>query len=144
MGDAVLADYELFVLRIAKLPFYSERGFLEVEHGATDDACAGACVVHAHVHLIPDFSNYDQIFEGTLDPINLDNLGDLPKLHSPYLSIRRFNGKLRIYHAFDLECQAIRRSICTALGRDDWNWKQFPNSEMILATVKLWRRQLNE
>ena len=54
MGSNAIAEYDQFVKELTR----GTTDWLEFEHGATNDNCAGACVVHTHIHLVPGLSSY--------------------------------------------------------------------------------------
>ncbi|MGA7578811.1 MAG: HIT domain-containing protein [Desulfobaccales bacterium] len=143
MGIESIREYEDLYETISLTSFYKNKGILEVEHGATEDYCAGACVTHTHIHLIPSLSNYDNIFEGILARIPLNKLTDLSRIRKPYLLIRATGRPIRLYEAFDLPCQAIRRALCRVLGRDDWDWKIYPHYDLIDRTIEIWKNLEN-
>ncbi|MBS0265802.1 MAG: hypothetical protein JSS02_27975, partial [Planctomycetes bacterium] len=60
MDEAAAREYDDFVRKILG----TDGNWLEAEHGATDADCAGACVIHTHVHVIPGMAHFEELFDG--------------------------------------------------------------------------------
>jgi diadenosine tetraphosphate (Ap4A) HIT family hydrolase len=139
MGREAIAEYEELVRVAAQRPPFSTQGILEAEHGSTAAERAGACVVHAHIHLMPGLQKHSGMFDGGLKLIKAGTcLLELASITSPYIFVR---GNLRrwcVYEASCLHSQMIRRTLCEVLGRDDINWKQSPRYDWIESTIKAW------
>ncbi len=132
--DAVL-EYQSLAAELPKEP----ESLLEAEHGATDTDCAGACVMHAHVHWLPGFAQYADVFDGVLPQFHFGPDLQLPAPSIPYLFLRGAGGCVRVFDGAGLPSQMLRQAICSALGRDDWDWRVKPRYDLIRETIAYWR-----
>lgn len=134
LGEEVIREYHTLASTIPQDPEF----LLEAEHGATDSDCAGACVTHAHVHWIPGFQEYAEVFDGFLPQIYSGPDLRLPGPSTPYLFIRGAGGPARVFDAAGLPSQMLRQVICSELQRDDWDWRMEPRYDLIHETVEYW------
>jgi len=109
----------------AKLaPEFGDHGdYLIFEHGTPPGGGSrGACIEHAHLHMLPtETLMFDQL-TSALDwqPISeFKNLASFRRAGYAYLGIK---GSHYVYPKPDIGSQWIRRQVCAALGRDDWDW----------------------
>ena len=115
--------------------------FIEIEHGSIETECAGASVIHAHVHWIPGLGNFYTMLEGCLKPLQkVATLTDLVGSNLPYIYLRGGEKPPRFYEAYSLEMQFMRRRICELLGRGDWNWRKYPHPDWVQKTIFLWQK----
>ena len=136
MGTDAVREYEEFVREIRR----GEADWLEAEHGATADDRSGACVTHTHVHLIPGMARFDEIFDDVIPELYRGDRLAFPTGNVPYLLLR--GGRLtRVFVATDLPSQLLRQTICSALARDDWDWRSLPRDHMLAETIEFWRQR---
>jgi diadenosine tetraphosphate (Ap4A) HIT family hydrolase len=137
MGEQAADEYDGFVRRILG----GENGWLEAEHGATAEDCAGACVTHAHVHLMPGMAQFAEVFDGVVPQLYRGDRFELPGSGVPYVFLRGGLGQTRIFRATGLPSQVLRQTICAALGRGDWDWRGLPRDHLLAETLDFWRRR---
>jgi diadenosine tetraphosphate (Ap4A) HIT family hydrolase len=58
MGSDALGEYDALALRLRKAASLLGANPLEAEHGSTAGDKAGACVVHTHVHWLPEMGDF--------------------------------------------------------------------------------------
>lgn len=117
----------------------SQDSYIRLEHGSDNvESCglgAGACVVHAHQHLIPAAgATAERMWEQDIAWHELGGYSDLSSLKgSPYLYVG-FNGKH--YAAIDpkVRSQWGRRIIAQEDGHDEWDWAVFSGSLNLIQT----------
>lgn len=141
MGREAIRDYQRLLDRFREANPSAVDGLLEAEHGAVSGDCAGACVVHTHIHWMPGLGRYDTLFEGVLAhrPMG-ESLGDLAGVDTPYLLVRRAGGAPHLYDGSGLPSQLIRQAICSQLGREDWDWRSNPRMDWINLSIDIWKR----
>jgi len=134
MGADAIAEYDQFVREVVT---YGD-DWLEVEHGATESDCAGACVVHAHVHLIPGMSKYFASMDGAYKELSRGEELQLPPTGTPYILLRHSRRHFAVYDATGLPSQFIRHVICAAEGWQNWDWRSVPRDYLIRDTLSFW------
>jgi diadenosine tetraphosphate (Ap4A) HIT family hydrolase len=141
MGNQDIEAYSRLINRIKKTnPLYNKE-LLEIEHGATETDNAGACIVHAHVHLVPNFGKHEEVFDDKLEEIMItDNIQEITKIKRSYILVRGMKGYVRIYSATNLPSQFVRRIIFGIVNRNDWNWQIYPYYELISETINFWSK----
>jgi len=107
--------------------------------GATEDDCAGSCVTHTHIHLIPGMSEYAQVLDNVFPQIYKGEELKLPGSSTPYIFLREELNRVRIFEGDNIPSQMIRQVICGSLGRDDWSWRELPRLHLINETLQFWR-----
>ncbi len=142
LGEAALEEYEQLAEQIRqKLPFRTTGG-IEIEHGSTSSDCAGACIVHAHVHWLPGLGEFESMFEGVVPTLaESDSIGILATVEQPYLLLRGPSRRVHVYDGAGIPSQFARQTICSSLGRDDWDWRENHRLDWVTETVGLWQRE---
>ncbi|MBD0372288.1 MAG: HIT family protein [Pyrinomonadaceae bacterium] len=120
---------------------------LVFEHGATaqQHKVCGACIDHAHLHVVPGPRSFiaaakDKLFEwesgATLRELSNKVYG------SPYMLV----GQLSPDDLWVRQCaeavpsQLLRRILALELGCEGkWDWRKQPNTSVFLQTIKDWR-----
>jgi|SRR5215469_3257531 len=132
--------HELEVFRdkvVDKLHNLSEDPITTMEHGAMNRCRrGGACIDHAHLHLMPLAADLYPIFG---EKFSLDELGPINELRRfkdaqiPYLYYQRegFRGH-GVKLVQDVPSQMLRRIACEALGEPElWDWRVQPLREVL-------------
>jgi ATP adenylyltransferase len=139
MGQDAVNEYDELAAYLRNGPFLQGSNALEAEHGSTLEDKAGACVVHAHVHLMPRMGKFMDEFKRKLSVRNEANLLELGPTHVPYIYVRAESGHL-LFDAHGLPSQSIRRILCDVLDRDDTDWTQSPRLDWVKETVEGWQK----
>lgn len=140
LGSGAINDYEVLAQTLRRSGVFLHHDVLEAEHGSTGDECAGACVVHAHVHWIPGCGDLEEAFEGILERINgIATVAELAHVDVPYLLIRGSSGNTRVYNAHDIPSQFVSHVICSILGLPEWDWRQRTDHVETVKTIQVWR-----
>ncbi len=134
MGSDAISEYNQLVHEIVRKP----DGWLEAEHGATNSDCAGSCVVHTHIHLIPTMAKFSEVLDGAYQQLYRGSSLELPSETVPYVFLRASLDEARVVLGEGLPSQLIRQAICGATGREDWDWRSVPRSHLIDETLKFW------
>jgi diadenosine tetraphosphate (Ap4A) HIT family hydrolase len=140
MGSPVLKEYNDLATRVRSGPFFENGNALEAEHGSTPGDKAGACVVHTHVHFIPEMGVHLPAFKERLSARREGRLANVATTHEPYIFLRN-DSEETIFDAQGLPSQTIRRVLCDILDRDDDDWTQAPRLDWIKETVAAWARR---
>jgi diadenosine tetraphosphate (Ap4A) HIT family hydrolase len=113
------------------------------EHGTPPDAgTRGACIDHAHVHLLPlEARMHDQMVSAlNWKPITgYEQLARFRQTGYAYLGIK---GSHFVYPDPDIGSQWIRRQVGAALNRDDWDWALSHSHHDLQKTLESGRRAL--
>ena len=134
VSPEAIAEYE--ALRDSVSHFVP--GLLEAEHGATGTNCGGACVVHAHVHWIPNHSKFIDAFEGGFAKLYDGNELVLPQSSVPYMMLRA-NNRTVVYDGTDMISQMLRMIICSEKSVD-YDWRAVPKLHLIEESISYWRK----
>jgi diadenosine tetraphosphate (Ap4A) HIT family hydrolase len=113
--------------------------YIRLEHGSDNiKACglgAGACVMHAHQHLIPNIgATAERMMEQEIDWQRLASYEDLASLKGePYLYVGSKDGH---YAAVDpqVRSQWGRRIVAEEDGHDEWDWALFSGALNLTQT----------
>jgi diadenosine tetraphosphate (Ap4A) HIT family hydrolase len=106
-------------------------GLCSFEHGAVcPTSRAGACIDHAHIHLLPNGSDLTPKL-AALESKSISSLGELRWFDSrrkSYIYYESRPGVRRVYSCDErVPSQFMRRLLCEHLGMDrDWDWRLFP------------------
>lgn len=124
---------------VKKLPNYYSN-FLITEHGAYDhNQNSGACIIHTHLHLIPNSKNSLFTFDKILEFIELDSINQIKEINFPYI-LAATKEIIRIYHADNIPSQMIRRLILADKGEfKNWDWRLNKNKKYNELTIKIWK-----
>lgn len=121
-----------------------------VEHGSSgqNNGPSGACIEHAHIHILPLDSGIDPSRFVLPDSTSLDNLADLgvlAKKHQNYYYCAWSRTDAYLAVEPKLISQQARRTWAEAVGRkDEWDWALFPFlANVRLTATKLRRDQLS-
>lgn len=122
-----------------KLPKYYSN-YLMAEHGAYDyEQDSGACIIHTHIHIIPNSSNSLITFDRLLKFIELDRFDEIKKIKFPYILVAT-KEVFKIYHAENVPSQLIRRLVLADKGEiKDWDWRLKTNKKYNELTIKMWK-----
>lgn len=118
--------------------YYSN--LLIAEHGAYDyEQNSGACIIHTHLHLIPNCNNSLFAFDRILKFIELDSIGQIKKINFPYI-LAATKDIFKIYHADNVPSQMIRRLVLANKGEiNNWDWRLNTNQKYNELTIKMWK-----
>ena len=114
-------------------------GYIRLEHGSDNvDSCglgAGACVVHAHQHLIPATeATTERMLEEGIEWQELNEYSQLSELKGkPYLYVG-YEGKHHVIPAPKIRSQWGRRILAAEDGHTDWDWVLFSGTINLLQT----------
>jgi diadenosine tetraphosphate (Ap4A) HIT family hydrolase len=116
------------------------------EHGATAESgrSCGACIDHAHLHIVPGPSSFLVAAMSEFEPwVAADSLGDLQPYAAghPYLLIGSLTtAKCWLYRCSrDVPSQFLRRVLGDELKNRSWDWRKEPNAAAFFQTLTDWR-----
>jgi diadenosine tetraphosphate (Ap4A) HIT family hydrolase len=113
------------------------------EHGTPPVAdSGGTCIDHAHVHMLPmDARMFHRLIAARnwQEISEFRDLQDFQHVGYAYLGIK---GSHYVYPKPDIGSQWIRRQVCAALDRDDWDWALTDSDLDLRATVEGGRHAL--
>ena len=96
------------------------------EHGSSETApSGGACIEHAHIHLLPVSAPVEEWLEEVGDVTPGSLVGRQPDVSENYLWYRKQDGSeyfVRRFHQ-PIPSQFIRRVLADHLNISEWNWK---------------------
>jgi diadenosine tetraphosphate (Ap4A) HIT family hydrolase len=119
------------------------------EHGMAAGAqnLSGACIDHAHLHLVPceaDFSGYALgKIERWISAASILELHDLG-IQRPYLLVGSASDpqNVHLHECYDpIPSQYLRKVFSVCVGKPaHWDWRDNPNSAGFLQTMRDWRK----
>jgi diadenosine tetraphosphate (Ap4A) HIT family hydrolase len=122
---------------------------LVYEHGDTlSGKKGGACISHAHIHLLPFPSYIPEEIDSHRAPTRRDYLTVAKELWSsgaPYLytSWPHAAGEGTVYNAMGLKSQFMRREAARVLGKpDEWDWGGYPEIAELKRTFNRLQERL--
>ena len=136
----IINDYQVFINDItSKMAIFSAE-LLEIEHGSTNTINAGASIQHSHIHLIPGYGFLENILEDKFKVIkSKNNIIGLSRINKPYVYIRGSTRISKLYLVGALPQQYMRKVLFNQYGRNDWNWKKYPNLNIIKKTIDIFK-----
>jgi hypothetical protein len=134
MGPDALSEYDDFVKGVAG----SVADCLEFEHGSTNIECAGACIVHAHVHIIPGMGRYAQALDGIYPIAYRGPIAQMPLAAEPYIMLRSSFADVTAFSVRELPSQFIRHVICSNEGWSTWDWRSLPRDYLLKESLEYW------
>lgn len=137
--DALFEIDQLFNLLWEKLPEYYSNCII-AEHGAYDfQQKSGACIIHTHLHVIPNSIDSISIFDKILHYEEMNSIVELRKIDYPYILVAS-QEKIRVYNAENVPSQMIRKLVLAARGESDsWDWRSQPSNDFNEETLKIWQ-----
>ncbi|MBS1660210.1 MAG: HIT domain-containing protein [Bacteroidetes bacterium] len=135
--------------------FFSFIGFIEgrlatddvlfFEHGSYEDQSAGSCVDHTHIHVLPNYSDCVSLLDG-VDGIEYSKLepSELHEIDYPYIMTFNLAGDSRIYKAYNVHSQMMRKAICAKRQRTNWDWRADRNVSLVKEGIEFWVKTLND
>lgn len=136
MGKDAIDEYESVAGRLHSAPLLRDSDPLEAEHGSTENNKVGACVIHTHVHWIPNMGQFWAAFEQRLRRRPEGCLLEVGA-RGPYIFARAAGGR-GIFEAHGLRSQTIRGILCDLLEREDTDWMQALRMNWVEETVQAW------
>lgn len=114
-----------------------QEDLLIFEHGSYDNQKGGGCVTHTHIHIIPKFGIYFNILDNILKTAPVISFNELGNVDFPYiLSIN--NTGFRVYEAYNVHSQMMRKTICWKLKLTQWDWRKNDNKPLIKLSMDYW------
>lgn len=138
MGIERIKEYEYLKNRVQQSYELYNSNLLEAEHGAKQENNSGACIIHTHVHWIPNWGNKSNLFSNLNLRNKIDKIENIYYEKVPYIFSRGNSSIIRIYSAEDTPSQAIRRIITSEMGKKSWDWAVYPRYDLIKDTVNYW------
>lgn len=125
------------------------RAVLVFEHGSADDGArtCGACVEHAHLHVLPGPESFPHAV--TSDSDIWETCASLPALSSrltgaAYLLVGEAAPSRRIFARRAGGCvpsQLLRRLYAREAGDEKrWDWRRHPRQDLFIETMSDWAR----
>jgi diadenosine tetraphosphate (Ap4A) HIT family hydrolase len=148
--DSDLSEFECLVQNI-RLALSNVYGFCSAfEHGCVEGAGkAGACIDHAHLHLLPLSKNLqhqiDIRFGCGADIHSFSELREIVERRVPYLYYEAPDGEARAYKAFHAPSQFFRQLVfATDREAGNWDWKQDLRTAVVRETYDTLRDAFTE
>ncbi|WP_319479736.1 HIT family protein [uncultured Draconibacterium sp.] len=118
--------------------FYGD--FLFFEHGSYNDSMGGKTIDHTHIHVIPNYSQYANVLDGTYLLKEKICISEIPNtcLHYPYLLIGT-QKEIQIYEGADVKSQEIRIKIAENNPKVIPNWQDEENINVVKKTINMWK-----
>jgi ATP adenylyltransferase len=106
---------------------YGVRPFF-LEHGGVGEHRGGACIAHAHLHVIPFDGEIKKNLLRECEFDKIDGIWDLKQKahHDGYLYFELPNGESFLANKPNVKHQLIRRIVAAALpGSPPWEWREY-------------------
>lgn len=123
-------------------PLFGE--YLIFEHGPADSPIlgSGACIDHAHFHLIPTANDLAAHVMAAFRWTPLADLSELRKHRGKPYALASLRGSHHVVVVDDLPTQWIRRLLAERLGTPGrWDWKRHSGLAELQTTIDRLRRQ---
>jgi diadenosine tetraphosphate (Ap4A) HIT family hydrolase len=102
----------------------------------------GACIDHAHVHMLPmELEMFDQLMDA-LPWESISCIEDLARFRPVSYAYLGIKGGHYVCPRPDIGSQWIRREVCAILSRDDWDWALTDGQSDLNATLAGTRQAL--
>jgi diadenosine tetraphosphate (Ap4A) HIT family hydrolase len=108
-----------------------------MEHGAINRCQrGGACIDHAHLHLMPLAANLYPVLSQRFSFVELESMREIGRLKDaqiPYVYYQQegFRGHA-VQLSQDVPSQLLRRIACQALGQPElWDWREKPLRDVL-------------
>lgn len=141
MGIGKISECYDLISRIIET---QEVDILFTEHGSFNQQDGGACIVHTHIHVIPEMGQYFDVLNDVLPDRNTEDkfakFSDLNTIDFPYILNLNSKGRLAVYEAYNAHSQMMRKAICAKANRTDWDWERDPKVGVIESTVAAWKQ----
>jgi diadenosine tetraphosphate (Ap4A) HIT family hydrolase len=125
------------------LSYMGNEKVLFTEHGSSYDQKGGACIIHAHVHILPGlgahFNLLDEVLPIRQKGVSIRDLQSLSSVDYPYILNICSTGEFRLYEAYNVHSQMMRKAICNKVGNGIGDWKTDPKITLIQETIESWR-----
>jgi ATP adenylyltransferase len=118
------------------------------EHGSFYQLKGGACIEHTHIHVVPQFGhlfNYldsDNTLHIYSKVSSIDSLHLLKTIDFPYILNINNNNGVRVYEAYSVHSQMMRKVICHYLRMQNCDWRKQKNIGIVKKTITLWEHLL--
>jgi len=145
--EQLFPELEAFRNRVLdKLHNICQHPIATMEHGAISRCRrGGACIDHAHLHLIPLATDLYPILSKSFSFGELDSISDLRRfkdIQTPYLYYQRegFRGH-GVELPQDVPSQLLRRIACQELGEPElWDWRVKPLRDVLQRFTSEYKR----
>jgi diadenosine tetraphosphate (Ap4A) HIT family hydrolase len=142
----ILSEFETFFSSIKKrLKELYDSPTIAFEHGpkCKDGFSSGNSIDHAHIHILPTNKNIMSLLLHDFIITEIDYFHELNKYSDktvPYLFFEdQKENRYLLKPKKPLESQFLRKVICKAYGRENWNWKENFDLETFLDTLTIMR-----
>ena len=110
------------------------------EHGAlNEERKSGACIIHTHLHVIPEAKHSLTAFEKILNRIKLNSLEEIQEINMPYILVID-SKRLNLFNADGTPSQTIRKIVLASKGNfNNWDWRSQEINNYNDLTIEYWR-----
>jgi diadenosine tetraphosphate (Ap4A) HIT family hydrolase len=139
LDSAALKATQLFVDSITSELSKTFGDYLVFEHGpnASEASSHGACIAHAHLHLIPAGTRLKSAVLSALRWTSIEGLEALPDGDLGSYALCGVNGAYYVSESSTPGSQWIRRRVVEWLGLSvSWDWTSYPGSEELQETFR--------
>ena len=115
---------------------YGVRPFF-FEHGGVGEHRGGACIDHAHLHVVPLADSIEGELRKECDMTPVAGIWELPRRAegAGYVYFERPNGEALLASNADVRHQLVRRLVAQAVpGSPPWEWRQYVHQADALGT----------
>jgi hypothetical protein len=119
--------------------------YVVFEHGPskTEAASHGACISHAHLHLLPRADEFSEKLMTSLKWEPLESLGALHHVDGAPYALCGFGGKFYVTEDSTPAPQWIRKRLVEWLRLDvDWNWAAYAGDDELASTLRVLRQSV--
>src|SRR5580704_5819432 len=123
--------------------FVDQGNYFLFEHGTPQDrGGSGACIDHAHLHMLPMEDQMSDQLTSALSWQSIPRLKDLARFQGVGYAYLGIKGSHYVYPSSNIGSQWLRRQVCEALNRDDWDWALTKSDVELHETLERGRRAL--
>lgn len=143
LGSRTLSELDQWITGLLEVLAPVFGNYMVFEHGSggrRTDAGSGACIVHGHLHLIPDSGTASRTVLTELSPQPIDALADAAAFASMNYALVRTAGQWSVRADVDLPGQWVRRQVAASISRAaEYDWAVFSGESQLHETLEALR-----
>ena len=140
LGGPALEKLDKWIIELIQQLTAIYGPYVVFEHGSggeRDSLGSGACIVHGHLHLIPDNGALALAIGRDLSLSRLGSLSDIESYSSTNYALMHDGKGWLVAGSVALPGQWIRRHVARLTGRlAEYDWAAFPGEENLTKTLK--------
>jgi len=111
--------------------------YMIVEHGSCSTSSSGACIDHAHLHLVPLADRVGQrlLSDSTMKWKYVRDVSTIAEQRDAGYVTLRIDGQTWLSNETGIPSQWLRRQLAVALNQEIWDWALAPREATLRQTL---------